>query len=317
MINFRFHLVSLIAVFLALTVGIVMGATVIDRAIVDGLNDRIDSVSRKADERRKESELLAGEVSRLNEFIGASQPYVVDDRLTDVPLVVLATRGVDTNAVDAQVDVLRQAGATVPAVVWLEDRWALDDDDSVKALADAIGSTDRTPATLREAAWRALARRLADGRSEPAVPDAGSTVDPLTALVDAGFVKVERVGSAEVDLGTFPGPGAHAALITGSGFAPGNLVRASASALTDASVPTVVGAVLGSSTPVAQRADVLSPFFADGAPAGVSTVDDVDIPQGRMALALASSDLGREPPVVGHYGYGDGATAPLPPFKAG
>ena len=36
MINFRFHLVSLIAVFLALALGVVMGATVIDRATSTG-----------------------------------------------------------------------------------------------------------------------------------------------------------------------------------------------------------------------------------------------------------------------------------------
>jgi hypothetical protein len=48
----------------------------------------------------------------------------------------------------------------------------------------------------------------------------------------------------------------------------------------------------------------------------VSTVDDVELPEGRMAVALAGSDLGRQPPVAGHYGYGEGATTALPPFQA-
>ena len=51
MINFRFHIVSLIAVFLALALGVVMGSTVIDRAIVDGLHDRIDR--RRAERGRR------------------------------------------------------------------------------------------------------------------------------------------------------------------------------------------------------------------------------------------------------------------------
>ena len=44
MINFRFHIVSLIAVFLALALGIVMGATVVNRAIVDRLNRHSDGL---------------------------------------------------------------------------------------------------------------------------------------------------------------------------------------------------------------------------------------------------------------------------------
>jgi len=38
MINFRFHLVSLIAVFLALGLGILVGSTVVDQVIVDRLD---------------------------------------------------------------------------------------------------------------------------------------------------------------------------------------------------------------------------------------------------------------------------------------
>ena len=49
MINFRFHLVSLIAVFLALALGVVMGSTVIDRAVVNGLENRIKHVENKAE----------------------------------------------------------------------------------------------------------------------------------------------------------------------------------------------------------------------------------------------------------------------------
>ncbi len=172
MINFRFHLVSLVAVFLALTVGIVMGATVIDRAIVDCLNNRIEAVKSKADERKKESELRAAEVDRLNEFVAQSQPYVVEGRLTDVPVVVIATRGIDADAVGKQVAVLRAAGAVVSGVVWLEDSWNLGDKAAAEKLGQAVGETSRDATTLRDTAWKELAgaaaRRAGDGRDRPA-----------------------------------------------------------------------------------------------------------------------------------------------------
>ena len=50
MINFRFHLVSLIAVFLALGLGILVGSTVVDQVIVDRLDHEISSVSHESNQ---------------------------------------------------------------------------------------------------------------------------------------------------------------------------------------------------------------------------------------------------------------------------
>lgn len=317
MINFRFHLVSLVAVFLALTVGIVMGATVIDRAIVDSLDDRIAAVRNDANERKAENEALSADVGRLNEFVGQSQPYVVENRLTDVPLVVLATRGVDDAVVASQVDVLLQAGALVPAVVWLEESWALGDDRAVAALGEAVGESSREPSTLRDAAWRSLAARLYNGGVIADVTTPSPTappVDALDALVDAGFVEVDAVGDGDLDLAAFPGRGARAVLLSGAEFAPGNLVRSGARALAGVGVPTVVGEIFVATTPAADRGTTLDPLRTGEPLVGVSTVDDVELPEGRTAVALAASDLGRQPPVAGHYGYGDGASRVLPVF---
>jgi len=316
MINFRFHLVSLVAVFLALTVGIVMGATVIDRAIVDSLNDRITAVSNRADDRKRESEALSADVGRLNSFIGESQPYVVEGRLTDVPVVVFATRGADSTVVSSQVDVLRQAGAVVPAIIWLEESWRLRDDQAVAALGEAVGETSRDPSTLRDAAWRALAVRLHNGEATTNVAPPSVTAPPadvLSALAAAGFLEVDGLG--ESALAAFPGRNARAVLLAGAGSAPGNLLRAGARALAGTGLPTVVGEIFVTTNPSASRGKVLDPLRTDEPLAGVSTVDDVELAEGRMAVALAASDLGRQPPVTGNYGYGDGATSALPPFE--
>ena len=59
MINFRFHLVSLIAVFLALAVGIVMGYGVLGQPTVDTLQRRIDNVEANANRIRRENDRAA------------------------------------------------------------------------------------------------------------------------------------------------------------------------------------------------------------------------------------------------------------------
>ena len=45
MVDFRYHVVSLVAVFLALGIGIVFGTTVIDRALLDNLDSNVERLT--------------------------------------------------------------------------------------------------------------------------------------------------------------------------------------------------------------------------------------------------------------------------------
>ncbi|HYH28079.1 MAG TPA: copper transporter, partial [Actinomycetota bacterium] len=58
MISFRFHLVSLVAVFLALGLGILAGTTVLDRQIVSQLERQTDRLSRTAEGLREDVRAL-------------------------------------------------------------------------------------------------------------------------------------------------------------------------------------------------------------------------------------------------------------------
>ncbi|MBV9932696.1 MAG: copper transporter, partial [Actinobacteria bacterium] len=68
MINFRYHLVSLTAVFLALAIGIAMGATVVDQATVKLLRSQLDSVRTRANNTNTQNDALRAEVSRWRRF---------------------------------------------------------------------------------------------------------------------------------------------------------------------------------------------------------------------------------------------------------
>ncbi len=70
MINFRFHLVSLVAVFLALAIGIVMGYGVLGQPTVDTLQDRIDVVEANAEAaaRRERRAARASSTSRARRW---------------------------------------------------------------------------------------------------------------------------------------------------------------------------------------------------------------------------------------------------------
>ena len=102
MINFRFHIASLIAMFLALALGVVMGSTVIDRAIVDGLRDRST---------RSKTTSNAGSGPRTTQLERAARPaepctptqsaaYAVRQPAAPTRRVaIVAERGVDEEAV--------------------------------------------------------------------------------------------------------------------------------------------------------------------------------------------------------------------------
>ena len=83
MINFRFHLVSIVAVFLALAVGVVMGYGVLGQPTVDTLQNRIDTVEANAEARRKENDDLRAALDLANEAADQTSPFSVTDRLTD------------------------------------------------------------------------------------------------------------------------------------------------------------------------------------------------------------------------------------------
>ena len=141
--------------------------------------------------------MLATQVAHKNEFVTQSQPYMVNGTLIGVPVVVVAMRGDQPEAVKAQVQMLQQAGAEAPESCGSSPpgRYAA----ATRRSSPPRSASHRDPTALRRRGPGALATRFAAGRATPAnVAPTGSPTPPftdgLTALTDAGFVALERVG---------------------------------------------------------------------------------------------------------------------------
>ncbi|MGH9035552.1 MAG: copper transporter [Acidimicrobiia bacterium] len=308
MINFRFHLVSLVAVFLALALGVMMGATVIDRAIVNGLEARIDTVGERADRTREENVALKARLDALESYAEQALPLLVGERLKGVPVAMVAIRGVDEGAVRQTADILRGGGASVPGVVWLEPSLALPDVSAEVKLGEVLGDPFQKGADLRRTAIEALGRRLAVG------PEAGSpgSADVLAGMGSAGFVAFDSLGG-DFDLTVYPFPGSRVLVIDGS---QGKLKTDVVSlplirALQVAGATVALGEVFAEVESGPARGAIVSGVRDDQALATrVATVDDLEQSRGRAALALALDELGRGQ--AGHYGEGPGASRQLP-----
>jgi hypothetical protein len=310
MINFRFHLVSLIAVFLALGLGILVGSSVVDRVIVDRLDGEIKATRAESNDLKERISAQEAQIARDQDFLEQSTGYAVRQRLQAVPVALVAERGVDENAVNDVLATLRESGANVPGVMWLTDRWRLDNPDDLTELQDVTGVSGNN-ATARADALALLASRL----SNRAPSDGSADDDLLETLRAAGFVDLSD--GKRADFLEFPTRPARVLFLTGtdSQLNGSESVSDLVQALVDEDAPTVVGEVYDDhdlTAPVPQRGATVTPVRGDAELKNVvSTLDDAEILQGRLAAVAALEGVASG--TVGLYGYGEGAQSPLPP----
>ena len=160
MINLRYHIVSITAVFLALGIGLVFGAAFINSATVDVLDRNLTAIERQNEDLQTEN---AGLERRVGAAAAAEQELreqglaqLVAGHLEAVPVLVIAVEGVDEDVVRAAADAAAAAGAQLGGVLWLTDRLLLDDEAEIADLADVLQLGIDDPTRLRSS----LARRL-------------------------------------------------------------------------------------------------------------------------------------------------------------
>ncbi len=119
MIDFRYHLVSIVAVFLALAIGLVIGSTALRGAVLSGLN------RASAHEKAVNSALYAHntqlkrQISADDAFARAAETRLLDGLLVGERVVLVLAPGTDSSTVNGIAAALSQAGATVTGEVVL------------------------------------------------------------------------------------------------------------------------------------------------------------------------------------------------------
>jgi hypothetical protein len=135
MIDFRYHLVSLVSVFLALAVGIVLGAGPLKGAIGDTLSSQVDQLRAEKATLRTELDTAQGAVDNRDAFTQAVLPALVRSQLGGEVVLVVTLPGADTDAVKPLTESLQAAGARVTGRIDIKDAWS---DPSRSADRDAV-----------------------------------------------------------------------------------------------------------------------------------------------------------------------------------
>ena len=163
MINFRYHIVSITAVFLALGIGTALGSTFLDRYTVDLLDRNITSAEARIKATEAENGRLQDQVddaqARDRELLAPGAPQLLDQRMTDVPVLAVVAAGVDGATVDTVEQVLAATGADLRGSLVLTDKLTFA--DGVDAgLADELGLQDPDADELRAAVQDQMANAL-------------------------------------------------------------------------------------------------------------------------------------------------------------
>lgn len=308
MIDFRYHIVSLIAVFLALGIGVVVGTTVVDRGVVTRLESQVNGLNEEVKAERQGRLDAQTELAVWDTFATEGSKFFVGGRLKGRTVTLVFPQGVDEADIDRLATTMRQAGASVPATMQLTDKLNLRDQTARDQLALATGAASTDPAVLYHALTANLGVKLGGApATDPAVtPDVQATL--LGRLEENGFMRIKRVDAATGDVNTLPTATPNSSVFGANSdqiSIPYDQVL----------LPLAVAMAPGGRSVAVQRSGDDQQFMRDlradeQVSAKMSTVDDIQNPIGQYAAVLA---LEQAPDgVFGAYGTGTGAESLLP-----
>jgi hypothetical protein len=209
MIDFRYHLVSLVSVFLALAVGIVLGAGPLKGTIGDTLSSQVDQLRSEKAALRGQLDIAQAAVENRDTFARTVLPSLVHRQLGGGRVLFLALPGASTDSTKPLAESLQAAGARVTGRVDLKDAWtdpahARDRDSVLRTFASLLatgtsGPASSTPAAVSSgptakgsatngSASPASASPAPTAVPVPSVPGATSTATALAALLARALV---------------------------------------------------------------------------------------------------------------------------------
>jgi hypothetical protein len=276
MLDFRYHALSLVAVFLALGIGILLGTTIGDQLVSEANRDLSSSLRQDVVEARRTARGASDALEDRERFIASSFDRIAGDRLRGRSVALVSAGGELPEEVENGVrDAVQDAGGELSGVAEFAPPTTLPQlGEAIPRRFDGLLQGDPRTAALGRAIGRELAgggvvpRRLAD-RFPERFRGEFPRVDAVVYFRDPASDPAEDQERFEQGL------------VDGLG-AGGEPVVGVETLETD---PSQIG------------------FYEDRMPA---SVDNVDTPSGRIALVLGLAGA------RGSFGFKSSADAPLP-----
>ncbi|HJQ42151.1 MAG TPA: copper transporter [Jatrophihabitantaceae bacterium] len=300
MISFRYHLVSIVAVFLALALGIVVGTTALNGPITTDLRKQVNTLKGDRNSLAQQVKTLHGQVGDANAFAEEFGTEIVTNTLSKKTALIIALPGAARSTVDGVESQIAAAGGTTSRLELTSSYVDQRRGGDITTLVTSIHPSGLTlpevndPGQLggAELAYVLLGRGQATDLDQVLgafselhmISVSGGRLTPSTTIVVVGTGAM-RVGdySASMEL----------SLVRALSQAGGHLV------------------VAGNGASAAQAGIVAAVRSSGSDRSAVSTVDNADTAIGQvstvLALAAAANDQS-----AGHYGTAKGAEALFP-----
>ncbi len=301
MISFRYHLVSIIAVFLALALGIVVGTTGLNGEILKNLKQEVKGLRADNGNLRTTNADLAKRANNADSAISAYELKVLAGSLTNKTVAVVAAPGVSV-AVKSGIEAgVKAGGGQVVSRIQLSTAYL--DPQRQQDLRDFATKGSGTPTGLQLPVTSdatvlagALLAYVFGGKGAPT-----DLTQVLSGLSTLGMLRVESATPKPAQL----------TIVLDTGALAVNDPRAKAmpslvSELARAGMRTVVAG----DAPAATEQGLIAVVRADSAlTRTVSTVDNADTALGQVSTVLALAS-----PTPGQYGTGSGVDRLFPPL---
>ena len=325
MIDFRYHLVSIVAVFLALAIGIVLGSTELQGPTYNLLNQTTAKLQNELDQASSQRDAAQQQASLGQNYAQAVEPVVLHNLLAGQRLLIVTEPGAPASVVTAISSAATQdAGATVTGQIALQSKFFDNSDTTLAALnqinlamSQADGIVLTTGTTYQDQAAQVIAGEIltaGSGSSAGALPGSSPSTSSgqdtnaqtmLGAYANEGFLTISGQPSVPATLVVIVTP--QAAPSDGSADPVDQLLVPVAEELAAKSSATVAAGVSADSGP----GSPIAVLRASSAASKVSTIDDADFVAGQSVViqALAAQLNGANP---GSYGFANGASAVAP-----
>jgi hypothetical protein len=313
-IDFRYHLVSLISVFLALAVGIILGAGPLQGAIGETLTEQVDALRAERTDLRTELDATQTALDGDERYIEAAGAQLVTGALQDQRVAIVQLGEVPQDDADGVLNQLTTAGANVVSTSVLTDSWTdAAEESSNETVAGGLRANLGTAAPEGDdpSAILGAALALALTGTENGTERSAQALDLEVQLERLGYIEA---GDEQTE------PAQALVLLVGSSAQP----QATTDGASEAAEPTpdVWTSVTRAAQEVSGAAVLAGPTDEPGdtvqavrddedIAAEVTTVSGINRLVGRINVPLAVA--ARLDDIVGQYGLEDDATAVIPP----
>jgi len=117
MLDMRYHIASLVAVFFALAIGILLGTVIVDKGVlVNQQQALVKRIETNFNELREENRMLRDEVGEQRKFATQVIPLAIEGRLDKQNVGVIVTADAGDEIVSGLIDGFKKAGATASSI---------------------------------------------------------------------------------------------------------------------------------------------------------------------------------------------------------